>query len=78
MNFNQLERSVRAFNAHPVGLERPLFFSSLPIIEDAYVPQALPIVRTGTKKKTGTETAVDIVDPASVLYKVQEFSHLGY
>jgi coatomer subunit gamma len=80
MSFMQLERSVRAFNAHPIGLESKLTLASLPIIEDSYVPTVLPAVRAGSKKKassTSTEIVPETVDPASELYKLPEFSSLG-
>ena len=82
MTFTQLERSVKAFAAHPIALDKPITYASLPIIEDAYVPTALPAVRAGAKKKaaaTGAsaESGVEVVDPASAVYKVPEFASLG-
>lgn len=80
MTFSQLERSVKAFSVHPVGLEKGLTFSSLPIIEDAYVPAVLPTQRsTVAKKKPVTGGAMEeaVVDPAGALYKIQEFAALG-
>jgi len=63
-------------------LDKPLTFSSLPIIEDAYVPAALPAVRTGGAKKKaqagrGSETTADVVDPAAAVYKIPELAVLG-
>ena len=80
MTFTQLERSVKAFSSHPVGLDKGITFSSLPIIEDAYVPSTISTQRTSTTKKKATVgSAVEevVVDPASSVYKVPEFSSLG-
>jgi len=78
MSFSQLERSLRAFAAHPIGLDSAITFKSLPIIEEAYVPASLP-TRAGTKKKTAStvDNNVEVIDPASNIYKMPEFASLG-
>jgi len=79
MTFSQLERSVKALSAHPVGLEKGITFQSLPIIEEAYVPATLPAQRsTGIKKNTDRIVEEkDFVDPAAAVYKIPEFAPLG-
>eukprot|EP01041_Mallomonas_annulata_P000651 gene651-1260_t len=78
MSFSSLERSVRAFQQRPV-FDKPLTFTSLPIIEDSFVPVAASTVRAGGKKKAvaGAETVVDTVDPAAAVYRIPELSNLG-
>lgn len=85
MSFSSLERSVRAYTAHPSSSSstKPITFSSLPIIEDAYVPvkaaQVQSSVSTSTKTVVSSTTTDEsaAVDPASALYKVPEFVQLG-
>ena len=51
LSFASLERSVRAYLAHPPthSSSAPLSFASLPVVEEAYAPAAL----AATKKKKG-------------------------
>mmetsp|Transcript_15685 Transcript_15685/g.15818 ORF Transcript_15685/g.15818 Transcript_15685/m.15818 type:complete len:926 (+) Transcript_15685:91-2868(+) len=78
MTFTALERSVRAFQQHPV-YDKAITFASLPIIEDTYVPAAASSVRGGGKKKpaAGTEARVETVDPAAAVYRIPELSSYG-
>lgn len=83
MDFSALERSVRAFIQHP-NYDKPITFSSLPIIEAAYVP---PVLQPGQRsvvaaKKGGPDAALlapaaASLDPASVVYDVPELAYLG-
>jgi len=92
MTFASLERSVRAFTAHPMyssaSATGPITFASLPIVEEAYVP---PVI-SKTKKKAGekaggsaaeaadalADSAVQpIVDPAAAVYILPQFASLG-
>jgi coatomer protein complex subunit gamma len=87
MSFASLERSVRAYNAHPSSATstKPITFASLPIIEDAYVPVKSAQSQSSTRstsssssaKKSTTTEETAAVDPASALYKVPEFVELG-
>lgn len=90
MTFTALERSVRAYLAHPSYLTRGssevVTFRSLPIVEEAYVPAALGSLShaNAMKKKKGPATAGTdespadaAVDPATEVYKVAEFASLG-
>ena len=86
MSFTALERSVKAFLAHPAadGHKVAMTFASLPIIEEAYVHTNLPTVRAGAKKKASanaekasTGEGGEPVDPAAVIYKIPEFADLG-
>ena len=89
MTFSALERSVRAYVSHPTFASSgangaPISFASLPIVEEAYVPVAIP---KGTKKKTGVpstveadtnaENAAQTVDPAAAVYALPQFANLG-
>lgn len=84
MTFTALERSVRAYVAHPSYDETisGVSFQSLPIVEEAYKPPATGAMSTNLKKKKGP-AAVDegaleaAVDPAAELYKIAEFAELG-
>ena len=95
MTFTALERSVKAYLAHPMveggSAHRHLTFSSLPIIEDAFVPTGLPAVRAGAKKKSAASAggggggggvssgdgATESVDPAASVYRIPELAGLG-
>jgi coatomer subunit gamma len=58
LTFASLERSVRAYIAHPMyssggaGMGAPTF-ATLPIVEDSYVPPVLPSRSGAAKKKAG-------------------------
>ena len=84
MDFNTLDRSVRAFMERP-DYNKPITFSTLPIIEEAYVP---PAALTGQRsaaaggKKAAPDAALFtpdpvMVDPAGAVYEVPELSYLG-
>lgn len=84
MSFSALERSVKAYTSHPSSATsaQPITFSSLPIIEDSYVPakasqsqSAAPSASTESKSAVAEDVAS--VDPAAALYKVPEFVELG-
>ena len=91
MSFAALERSIKAFMAHPaqqhgVSDDKPLVFAALPIIEEAYVPPPASVARAGgVHKKSAAESsssssgAVDqaALDPAAAVYKIPEFAGLG-
>ena len=93
MSFTSLERSVKAFLAHPsyttsfVGSStQRLTFSTLPIVEEAYVPTSLPNVQRLKKKNTTStslsveeeeEAAADTGSSSTDLYKIPEFSSYG-
>ena len=84
MSFSALERSVRAYNAHPSSASstKPITFSSLPIIEDTYVPVKASqtqstMASSSAAAKTSTSDETVAVDPASALYKIPEFVQLG-
>ena len=90
MSFAALERSIKAFMSHPAqqaGLsdDKPLTFTSLPIIEEAYVPPPASVARSGGVHKKNAEAAASSSgagaeashDPAAAVYKVPEFAGLG-
>ena len=85
MTFTALERSIRAYLDYPNATSdagKPLTFSSLPIVEDTYVPASLPAVRSGAAKKKAptaaeAEATPASVDPSSAVYKIPEFAGLG-
>ena len=83
MSFSSLERSVRAYTAHPSSASsaKPITFSSLPIVEDAYVPATASQVQSSAASTSTTKSIVtddaSAVDPAAALYKVPEFVQLG-
>lgn len=85
MTFTALERSIKAYMAHPqtATSTAPITFDSLPNIEEAYVPASLPAVRSvaGGKKKAdaveASEGAVEVIDPAAAVYKVPQLVSLG-
>lgn len=81
MTFTSLERSIRAYIAHPSAADSAqMTFASLPIIEEAYVAPSLPTARAAGKKKAPSSTdaaAEEIVDPSANLYKVPELAGLG-
>lgn len=87
MTFTALERSIKAMVAHPTyestieqSSER-ITFSSLPIVEDAYVPPSnVGSSRSAVNKKKNTAAAEESaapVDLAAEVYKVPELAHLG-
>lgn len=107
MSFSSLDRSVRAFMAHPsydasVAADTQagssssasrITFTSLPVVEEAYVPPSnLP--SKSTKKKAGPSSGASAaaadgdgdgrqggggpqIDLAAELYKIPEFASLG-
>jgi coatomer subunit gamma len=86
MSFASLERSMRAYAAHPSSATstKPITFTSLPIIEDAYVPaktsQAQSSKAAAASSSVAKTSAVEeaaAADPAAALYKVPEFVQLG-
>lgn len=82
MDFAALDRSVRAFIQHP-DYDKPVSFSSLPVIEEAYVPPVLqPGQRGAVSKKGGADVSIlapaaVAVDPAAVVYAMPELAFLG-
>lgn len=84
MTFSALERSVKAYMAHPSfdgASSQPVTFATLPIVEEAYVPPPAPTARAAaTKKKeasSSSDAAPEVVDPAAELYKIPQFAKLG-
>jgi len=91
MSFAALERSIKAFMAHPaqqagVSDDKPLTFTALPIIEEAYVPPPASVARAGGVHKKAAEAAASSsgagadpvsADPAAAVYKIPEFAGLG-
>eukprot|EP01038_Epipyxis_sp_PR26KG_P005402 gene5402-7486_t len=87
MSFTMLERSVKAFISHPSyssnvsHLNSSITFASLPIVEESYVPAAIP--SKGTKKKAAAasegkgDAAQEAPDAAAELYKIPEFASYG-
>jgi coatomer subunit gamma len=89
MSFAALDRSLRAYLSHPSAATdaRPITLTSLPIVEDAYSQSAAAAKVASTSrapgsssgaasKKDSAEPALSS-DPASALYKIPEFAHLG-
>jgi len=90
MTFGQLERSLKAYMAHPSfedTAENPsakITLATLPIVEETHQPQVT--ISKGTKKAStsrkesetasNTEDAVQ-VDPAAEVYKIPQFAALG-
>jgi len=84
MTFAALERSVKAYMAHNAHSSAPLSFSTLPIVEEAYVPPVLANNRTAAKKKSANEplevssdAQLEVVDQAAAIYKLPQFAPLG-
>jgi coatomer protein complex subunit gamma len=82
MTFSALDRSVRAFMAHPSAASQDMTLESLPVIEEAAAP-VVPkkLVSASLAKKVAASSATDvpkdIIDPAAELYKVPELAALG-
>lgn len=81
MSFSTLERSLKAYAAHasiaPAALEQTLSFTTLPVVEEHH---AITLPKVQAKKKSSERTeeiATEIVDPASEIYKIPQFAHLG-
>jgi len=83
MTFAALERSVKAYMAHNVYSSVPLSFSTLPIVEEAYVPPVLANTRAAAKKKSANESLeisdsqLEVIDLAAAVYKMPQFAALG-
>lgn len=90
MTFAALERSLKAYMAHPAASspgQPPVTLSTLPIVEEAYVPAAIPAVRGAAKKKGAAakaeaaggegDASVGVPDAATELYKIPAFQSLG-
>ena len=85
MSFASLERSVKAFSAHPLSGDQILTLSTLPRIEDITTSIAFPTTKTSKKNLTSTNTASqnqstiipEVIDPAACIYNIHEFSNLG-
>jgi coatomer subunit gamma len=75
LSFASLERSVKAFSTHPPHSSNQITFSTLPVVEETYVPPAN--VNKVKKAKQATEAVPEAVDPAAAVYKVPEFAHYG-
>jgi len=79
MSFSSLERSLKAVALDINSLSlNTLTFAHLPIIDD-HVASSSNTVRSGGRKKAveSTESSVETVDPAAMIYKIPQFSHLG-
>jgi len=84
MNFDKLERSLKAYMAAPNSMEdpEPITFDMLPIVED-YVTESdgadIDGVDSGMDAGiNGLESKkVEIVDPASVVYSIPELASVG-
>lgn len=88
MSFTALDRSVRAYLAHPMSNtdSRPITIASLPLVEETYSHEASAKAAQAssrsiasavkTQKAKASEDPVN-VDPAAALYKIPEFAHLG-
>lgn len=85
MTFTALERSVKAYLAHPGHDSGPLTFASLPVIEEAYVPAAIPKAKkkagpaagAGKKSDAADSAPAEAVDPAAEVYKIPQLASLG-
>lgn len=79
MSFTALERSIKAYMAHPAPDSKIITWNSLPIIEDSYVPSAAS--RAHGAKTAAVEVAESAdpadLDPASKIYKIKAFSGYG-
>lgn len=85
MSFTALERSIKAFSAHPLSADQILSLSTLPRIEDTATPIAFPTSKT-SKKSIPSSSAVsqnqatsipEVIDPAACIYNIPEFSRFG-
>lgn len=90
LTFATLERSVRAYIAHPPShAASTLNFSSLPVVEEAYAP-TMGLNNAGKKKKGASSAAASStveedeavsadpgLGPAAELYKVPQLAALG-
>lgn len=87
MSFSQLETSLRMFSGHiqndPSILNKPVNFSSLPIVAETTVQTAAATTTTSSSAKkasvapTVAAPPVESVDPAENVYKQPQFKHLG-
>jgi coatomer subunit gamma len=90
MSFTALDRSVRAYLAHPMAATdaRPITIASLPLVEETYSHEASAkaaqassrsiasaVMTQKNKSKTADEPVN--VDPAAGLYQIPELAHLG-
>jgi coatomer protein complex subunit gamma len=85
MSFTALERSIKAFNAHPLSADQILSLSTLPRIEDTATPVAFPTSKTSKKSIPSSSAASqnqaastpEVIDPAACIYNIPEFSRFG-
>jgi len=81
MTFTALDRSVRAFMAHPSAGTQDMTLESLPVVEEVVAP-VMPKKATSLAKKAAAAAAAapeaqEAVDPAADLYKIPELASLG-
>jgi len=84
MNFDKLERSMKAYMGSPVSMEsaEPITFETLPIIEDtaAEIAAAMSNDVGADEEMNGLGAAPkkkEVVDPAAVVYAIPELASLG-
>lgn len=77
MTFTALERSVKAFLAHPSSNANGITFATLPVIEDTYVPPTGPVSKVKKQKQSVVEATPEAFDPASAVYKIPDLAKLG-
>ena len=85
MNFDKLERSLKAYINSPASMEtaEPITVSSLPVVEDT--PLEIAKAKSGDAVDEDVVNGVDVVapavkelvDPASVVYAIPELAALG-
>jgi coatomer protein complex subunit gamma len=82
VSFSSLELSLKALSHQPASHQTmaALTFDQLPAIDESVVSQPASRSHAAAKKKA-TAAPVDefaeVVDPASEVYKISQFSHLG-
>jgi coatomer subunit gamma len=85
MTFSALDRSVRAFMAHPSASSQDMTLASLPVVEESSFippPTKKAVVKKAINAAAGGSVGSTIdnettVDPASELYKIPELAQLG-
>lgn len=83
MSFSNLEMSLKALASQGSNHSlSSLNFTTLPVIDESYIQQAVNRTAAANKKKqvsavSAEETIPEIVDPAADVYKIPQFAHLG-
>lgn len=78
MNFGALEKSLKVLAPHINAISQSLTFASIPVVEEAQpIQSSSRAVRKPTSQVESEDSVQETIDPASEVYKVAQFSHVG-